>query len=125
MNTYLRDEGVTMLTTRRNQTANTNSIVLESLAGDEHEYKARWGGYYGSVYEDRRPADSRLIVKEGARVMLLINHTRFWVNGTVATVMELGEDHVIIETDKGEELEVGGPCGSTTTTRLWRGPWSE
>lgn len=106
MITYLRDEGITMLTTRRNQTATTNSNVLETLDGEEHEYKARWDGYYASVYEDRRPADSRLILKKGARVMLLINHERGWVNGTVATVTELEPNHVWIETPEGKSLEV-------------------
>lgn len=106
MTSYLRDEDVTMLTTRRNQTATTNSNVLASLAGEEHEYKARWGGHYTSVYEDRRPADSRLILKEGARVMLLRNHSRYWVNGTVATVIELHPNLIGIESAEGETLEV-------------------
>jgi ATP-dependent exoDNAse (exonuclease V) alpha subunit len=80
-----------------------NLAYLEALAGAPRAFEA---GVSGDFNESSQPTEQTLILKPGAKVMLLRNDTdRRWVNGTIARVSRLEEDRVWVEID-GEEHEV-------------------
>jgi ATP-dependent exoDNAse (exonuclease V) alpha subunit len=80
-----------------------NEAYLASLAGKAQAYQA---GVTGEFNESAQPTDATLVLKPGAKVMLLRNDPdRRWVNGTVARVARLEPDKVFVEVD-GDEHEV-------------------
>ena len=65
-----------------------------------------YGGVRGEFNPSAHPTEEKLVLKPGAKVMLLRNDPdRRWVNGTIARVSRLEEERVWIEID-GEEHEV-------------------
>ena len=79
---------------------NINAAMLEDLGGREYEYGATVSGSFG---ERAFPTDTRLKLREGARVMTLKNDPAGrWVNGTLATVARLTDRRVWITTEDGE-----------------------
>src|SRR5690606_38911237 len=63
-------------------------------------------GITGDFSEGAQPTDSTLLLKAGAKVILLRNDPdRRWVNGTIARISRLNEDQVWVEIE-GEEHEV-------------------
>jgi ATP-dependent exoDNAse (exonuclease V) alpha subunit len=80
-----------------------NLAYLEALSGAPHAFQA---GVTGDFNESAQPTEQTLVLKPGAKVMLLRNDTdRRWVNGTIARVSRLEEDRVWVEID-GDEHEI-------------------
>jgi ATP-dependent exoDNAse (exonuclease V) alpha subunit len=80
-----------------------NAAYLESLAGRATTYQA---GVTGEFSESAQPTDATLLLKPGAKVMLLRNDPAGrWVNGTIARVSRLESDQVWVDVD-GEEHEI-------------------
>jgi energy-coupling factor transporter ATP-binding protein EcfA2 len=80
-----------------------NTAYLEALTGRAMTYEA---GVTGEFSESAHPTDATLILKPGAKVMILRNDPdRRWVNGTIARIARLEADKVWVEV-KGEEHEI-------------------
>jgi energy-coupling factor transporter ATP-binding protein EcfA2 len=80
-----------------------NMAYLNALPGRERPYKAITTGEFTA---SAQPTEETLLLKPGAKVMLLRNDPdRRWVNGTIARISRLEEDRVWVEVD-GEEHEV-------------------
>jgi ATP-dependent exoDNAse (exonuclease V) alpha subunit len=80
-----------------------NAAYLEALSGRPTTYQA---GVTGEFSESAQPTDATLVLKPGAKVMLLRNDPAGrWVNGTIARVSRLESDQVWVEVE-GEEHEV-------------------
>ncbi len=80
-----------------------NAAFLAALPGAAREYTAATTGEFGA---GAQPTDATLILKPGAKVILLRNDAdRRWVNGTIARVSRLEEKQVFVEID-GREHEV-------------------
>ncbi|MFA5900179.1 MAG: AAA family ATPase [Hyphomicrobium sp.] len=81
-----------------------NMAFLDALSTTERTYEAGITGEYSNA---AHPTDASLLLKEGAKVILLRNDPdRRWVNGTIARVSRLDEKRVWIELDgKTHEIE--------------------
>jgi ATP-dependent DNA helicase PIF1 len=80
-----------------------NAAFLKALAGEARQYAAQVTGEFG---QGAQPTEATLMLKPGAKVMLLRNDAdRRWVNGTIARVTRLGEENVHVEID-GREYEI-------------------
>jgi ATP-dependent exoDNAse (exonuclease V) alpha subunit len=81
-----------------------NMAYLDALRSQEHTYEA---GITGEYSDGAHPTDASLLLKEGAKVILLRNDPdRRWVNGTIARIARLEEKRVWIELDgKTHEIE--------------------
>ena len=80
-----------------------NMAYLDALQSQAHSYEA---GVTGEFNTASQPTDQILVLKPGAKVILLRNDPdRRWVNGTIARVSRLNEKQVFIEIS-GREYEV-------------------
>jgi ATP-dependent DNA helicase PIF1 len=80
-----------------------NLAYLEALPAAARTFQA---GVSGDFNESAQPTEQTLVLKVGAKVMLLRNDTdRRWVNGTIARVSRLEDDRVWVEID-GSEHEI-------------------
>lgn len=80
-----------------------NTAYLDALPGRAHTYEA---GITGDFTTASHPTDSALILKPGAKVILLRNDPdRRWVNGTIARIARLEEKKVFVEV-AGREHEL-------------------
>ncbi|MFM9942739.1 MAG: ATP-dependent RecD-like DNA helicase [Hyphomicrobiaceae bacterium] len=80
-----------------------NTAFLAALPGDAKTYPAAVTGEFG---QGAQPTDAALILKPGAKVIMLRNDAdRRWVNGTVARVTRLEESSVFV-TIEGREYEI-------------------
>jgi ATP-dependent exoDNAse (exonuclease V) alpha subunit len=81
-----------------------NRAYLDALPGAPFSYEA---GVTGEFNPGAHPTDTSLVLKPGAKVILLRNDSdRRWVNGSIARVSRLTEKQVFIEVDSKEyELE--------------------
>ena len=80
-----------------------NLAYLQALPGQPLEYQASTTGEFNQAAQ---PTDETLVLKPGAKVMLLRNDPdRRWVNGTVARVAKATDTRVWVEVN-GEEHEV-------------------
>ena len=76
---------------------------LDALPGAAQAYQA---GITGEFSANAHPTDTTLVLKQGAKVIMLRNDAdRRWVNGTVARVSRVEEKRVWIEVD-GKEHEI-------------------
>jgi ATP-dependent DNA helicase PIF1 len=93
-----------VILTPTNEAANRiNRAYLDALEGDEYAYQA---GVVGEFNDKAQPTDAILVLKEGAKVMLLRNDADGrWVNGTIAEVSKLGDDRIWVSIN-GREHEV-------------------
>ncbi len=100
----LNDPSRYVVLTPTNQAAhNINMTFLERLPGTAVEFEAMVSGEFA---QGAYPTDETLALKEGAAVILLRNDPRGrWVNGTLATISEIGEHTVSIDID-GETHEL-------------------
>ena len=100
-----------ILSTRNDLVESYNYQKLSSLPGNLKIYDAKvvpppWLKY-NFVLGKYCNAQEQLKLKVGARVMTLINDTgkiREYFNGSLGTVKELGEDHVLVKLDSGKEI---------------------
>ena len=81
-----------------------NMAYLDALPSPARNYEA---GITGEYSDGAHPTDASLILKEGAKVILLRNDPdRRWVNGSIARVARLEDKRVWIELDgKTHEIE--------------------
>jgi hypothetical protein len=81
-----------------------NMAYLDALPTAERTYEA---GITGEYSDSAHPTDASLLLKQGAKVILLRNDPdRRWVNGTIARVARLEDKRVWIELDgKTHEIE--------------------
>ena len=80
-----------------------NAAYLDALPGAAFKYDA---GVTGEFAASAHPTDSALILKSGAKVILLRNDPDGrWVNGTVARVVRLDDKRVWIDVE-GKEHEI-------------------
>ncbi len=80
-----------------------NVAYLDALPGTARRYEA---GVAGEFNPNAHPTDTTLVLKPGAKVILLRNDAdRRWVNGTVARISRCDEKRVFIDVD-GKEYEV-------------------
>ncbi len=83
---------------------------LASLAGAEGRYAGAFEGEKKpreGAGADRFPAPLHLALKEGARVIFTQNDGEGrWVNGTLGTVLSLGETVIRVHLDAGEDVDV-------------------
>lgn len=93
-----------VILTPTNQVANQiNMGFLRALPGKGEIHEAIISGTYA---EGAHPTDQTLLLKEGAKVIMIRNDPeRRWVNGTLAVVSRMAEHKVFVEID-GEEHEV-------------------
>jgi ATP-dependent exoDNAse (exonuclease V) alpha subunit len=77
---------------------------LDALPAAERTYEA---GITGEYSDSAHPTDASLLLKEGAKVILLRNDPdKRWVNGTIARIARLEDKRVWIELDgKTHEIE--------------------
>lgn len=80
-----------------------NMAYLDALGGTPRKYEAGVTGEYSAAAQ---PTDAVLLLKPGAKVILLRNDPdKRWVNGTVARISRLDDKRVWISLN-GEEYEV-------------------
>ena len=80
-----------------------NAAYLDALPGGLRTYEAGITGEFG---QSAQPTDATLLLKAGAKVILLRNDPdKRWVNGSIARVSRLEEKRVWIEID-GKEHEI-------------------
>jgi len=80
-----------------------NMAYLDALPGVLQRYEA---GVSGDFNPNAQPTDSTLVLKPGAKVILLRNDPdRRWVNGTVARISRLTDKQVWVEIN-GKDYEI-------------------
>ena len=87
-------DGAIVLTTINEAARRINDREMARLSGPQGAYGAKVEGQF-----DERifPTDSDLVLRVGARVMLLRNDPdKRWVNGTLAVVVDLGKNSVFV-----------------------------
>lgn len=99
------DEGYIRLTTHNWRSKSYNNRRLEELPGNTLEYKAYIEDFFP---EEEWPTNYVLRLKLGARVMFIKNdnENRQYVNGTLGTVISLGDRYITVRTDDGNEIDV-------------------
>jgi ATP-dependent exoDNAse (exonuclease V) alpha subunit len=101
--TLAEGEPYVILTPTNAAARRINMAYLEALPGTPHSFEA---GVTGDFNESAQPTDATLVLKPGAKVMLLRNDSdRRWVNGTIARVSKLAKDRVWVDID-GSEHEI-------------------
>ncbi|MCB1547667.1 MAG: AAA family ATPase [Hyphomicrobiaceae bacterium] len=101
----LRDAGDHIILTTTNEAANRiNTAFLEALPGRAEAFEATRTGEYP---ETATPVDSTLLLKTGARVVLIRNDpAKRWVNGTLAVVTRVEGGRAWVEiAGREHELE--------------------
>jgi ATP-dependent exoDNAse (exonuclease V) alpha subunit len=72
-----------------------NAAFLDALPGNAREYNAAVTGEFSQT---AHPTDQILVLKPGAKIMLLRNDSeRRWVNGTIARISRLAADTIWVE----------------------------
>ena len=99
------NEGYIRLTTHNWRSKKYNEQRLEELPGSVYEYKAYIEDFFP---KEEWPTNYVLQLKHGARVMFIKNDNEYrqYVNGTLGTVISLGERSVVVRTDEGIEIGV-------------------
>ncbi len=99
------DEGYIRLTTHNWRSKSYNNKRLEELSGSTYEYKAYIEDFFP---QEEWPTNYVLTLKVGARVMFIRNDNENgqYVNGTLGTVISLGDRRIIVRTDEGNEIDV-------------------
>jgi ATP-dependent DNA helicase PIF1 len=101
--TLAEGEAYVILTPTNAAASRINSAYLTALPGKAYAYAA---GVTGEFSAAAHPTEEKLLLKEGAKVMLLRNDPdRRWVNGSIARVARLEKDRVWIDID-GVEHQV-------------------
>jgi ATP-dependent exoDNAse (exonuclease V) alpha subunit len=97
-------ESFVILTPTNAAAQRINMAYLEALPGEMRPYEA---GISGEFSATAHPTDATLLLKAGAKVILLRNDPdKRWVNGTVARISRLEQKRVWIEIDgKDHEIE--------------------
>lgn len=101
---FIRDN-ITLTTHNRKADA-INLEQLAALSGKEYVFSSR---VEGSFNEKNYPAEEKLVLKEGARVMFLKNNTeKNYYNGKIGVVTVLEKDRICVKCEEDRsEIEVG------------------
>ncbi|MGQ0671659.1 MAG: ATP-dependent DNA helicase [Hyphomicrobium sp.] len=101
--TLSEGESYVILTPTNAAAQRINMAYLTALGGEARSFEA---GVTGDFSESAHPTDQTLLLKPGAKVILLRNDAdRRWVNGSIGRVSRLAEKRVWIDID-GKEYEV-------------------
>jgi ATP-dependent DNA helicase PIF1 len=93
-----------VLTGRRDTAQQLNDTHIAGVSGEAVEYQGRVEGKFP---EGSLPTQMVLGLKAGARVMMVANDSKKrWVNGTLGTIIMLGKESVVVQTDEGDEYVV-------------------
>jgi len=95
----------TFLTSLRRTAANINKKKLDELTTKEYMFEGELTGKYEKFadmdeekLDAKLPAPYRLILKEGAQVMMLRNDSQYrWVNGSIGTITKIEGDEIYIQ----------------------------
>lgn len=99
------DELRIVLTSTKRDAQAINTSRLGRLPGEEKTFIADYQGNYKPGASD--VADPELTLKVGAQVMFIKNDAcRRWVNGTLGTVTQLGDDIIEVKINDGETYDV-------------------
>lgn len=84
-----------------------NDKELKKIKGKEYEFFAE---VVGIVNDGDKPVEERIVLKEGARVMSLINDTNHmqYQNGSLGTVIDLDDESVTVKFDN-KHIETFNP----------------
>lgn len=94
--------GTLILTTTNAIADSINAKKLAQLPEPPVTYKGDLKGDIMNAQDARLPAPRELTLKVGAQVMFVKNDTLGrWVNGTLGKIEYLGEDEIVVSTDKG------------------------
>jgi len=89
------------LTARRNQASWINHQRLNRLSDGEMVFYAHKTGKFPESFQ---PTESQLVLKRGAKVMMLNNDSKGrWINGTMGVVYDLGPKRLIVAVEGGDE----------------------
>lgn len=101
--TLSEGEAFVILTPTNAAAKRINLAYLDALPGEAKAYEA---GVTGDYNPSAQPTDGTLVLKPGAKIILLRNDSEGrWVNGTIARIARLEKDRVFVEID-GKEHEV-------------------
>lgn len=93
------DEKMLVLTATRALADQLNNRHLAGIAGEAVVYKASFwhknSNFDYSIYR----APQQLILKIGARVMLVANNLPYWANGMLGTVLQLEQEAITLQLD--------------------------
>lgn len=103
---YFKDcsapDEVVRLMTHNYKAKRYNQNKLDGISGELHTYKAKYNDWY-----EKFPADLRLELKEGARVMFIRNdNDGNFVNGSMGWVQECEYDYILVKKDDGRVIKV-------------------
>jgi ATP-dependent exoDNAse (exonuclease V) alpha subunit len=93
-----------VLTAKKDEAQRLNRYRQDALPGISRCYVAEASGRFSNdLDDDELPAPRRLELKEGTRVFMTVNDpSGRWVNGTLATVVELEEKGVRLRDERGD-----------------------
>lgn len=101
----MQNEGGICLTSTNAQADEINFLNLQKLKTKSKKYQ---GEIEGKFEIKDLPTDLELVLKPGARAMLLNNdRAGRWINGTLGTIVSCTENYVEVKLDNGEIYEVG------------------
>lgn len=93
-----------VLIAKKDDAKRLNRYRLDALPGPARTYAAVASGHFANALDDEDlPAPRELELKVGTRVMLTVNDQgRRWVNGSLATVIRLEDEGIILQDEAGE-----------------------
>ncbi len=98
------DAGFIYLTATNRAAERINLDKLEKLPGSVSAFRAETEGNFD---ESMAPTDPNLLLKKGAQVMFLANHTQgLWVNGTLGVVKTISNEGIFVEIYSGGSVWV-------------------
>ena len=101
---YQNEEIKLTIATKNDVVDRINSGELKKLQTTLFKYR---GNTVGRFYDKDKPTNDLVELKVGAAIMLVKNDFNSrWVNGTMATVIELDDDEVVVRLEKGEEYSI-------------------
>ena len=106
LNTRVRDcstdGGMAIILSPYNQAVQQiNKDHLEQIDGEKHIYEAEVDGNFK---QKNAPVEEKLVLKVGAQVMFTRNDSDHrWVNGTLAKVVSLSDEKILVRLDDGAE----------------------
>lgn len=102
---YSENDGLAIiLSPYNNSVQQINNEKLEKLKGQKYVFEAVVDG---SFKKKNAPAEEKLVLKVGAQVMFTRNDSNHrWVNGTLAEVVYLDSNAIIVRTEDGVKHQV-------------------
>ncbi|MEN9512173.1 MAG: ATP-dependent RecD-like helicase [Bacteroidota bacterium] len=104
LRTYDGSDFGIILCSLRAQAERINQLRMEALPGKAASYT---GILKNQFRQDLLPVDAQLQLKTGAQVMMMRNDAeRRWMNGTLAKIAHLADDHIEVITEDGVSCRV-------------------